>query len=140
MQESDYRVLPNFASRIKGGKPLHVYGSGNQTRTYCYITDAINGFLRVIARGVPGEAYNIGNPKPEISVLELAQTLEKVLKRDLKCDVIDYPDSYPADEPNRRCPDIRKARLQLDYAPSVSLEDGLARFIGWTDGVYTGEE
>ncbi|MEQ8711259.1 MAG: NAD-dependent epimerase/dehydratase family protein [Rhodospirillales bacterium] len=140
MQEADYRVLPNFASRIKGNKPLRVYGSGNQTRTYCYITDAINGFLRVIARGVPGEAYNIGNPKPEISVLELAQNLEKVLGRDLKCDVIDYPDSYPADEPNRRCPDIRKARLQLDYAPSVTLEDGLGRFLGWTDGVYTGEE
>lgn len=140
MQEADYRVLPNFASRIKGNKPLRVYGSGNQTRTYCYITDAINGFLRVIARGVPGEAYNIGNPKPEISVLELAQSLEKVLGRDLKCDVIDYPDSYPADEPNRRCPDIRKARLQLDYAPSVTLEDGLGRFLGWTDGVYTGEE
>lgn len=140
MQESDYRVLPNFASRIKGGLPLHVYGTGNQTRTYCYITDAINGFLRVIARGVPGEAYNIGNPKPEISVLELARQLEKVLGRDLKCDVIEYPDSYPADEPNRRCPDIRKARLQLDYKPGVELGDGLGRFLGWTDGVYSGEQ
>jgi len=60
MQETDYRVLPNFASRIKGGLPLHVYGTGNQTRTFCYITDAIVGFLSVVTKGIAGEAYNIG--------------------------------------------------------------------------------
>ncbi|MBT7487564.1 MAG: NAD-dependent epimerase/dehydratase family protein, partial [Rhodospirillales bacterium] len=63
MQETDYRVLPNFASRIKAGLPLNVYGSGDQTRTFCYITDAIVGFLLVVLKGVPGEAYNIGNLK-----------------------------------------------------------------------------
>ena len=65
MQETDYRVLPNFASRIKAKKPLHIYGTGNQTRTFCYITDAIVGFFLVIMNGVPGEAYNIGNPNPK---------------------------------------------------------------------------
>ncbi len=140
MQETDYRVLPNFASRIKGGLPLHVYGTGNQTRTFCYITDAIVGFLRVVLEGVAGEAYNIGNPEPEISVLDLVKRIEKVSSRPVAYNVVEYPDSYPADEPNRRAPDIRKARLQLNYAPAVLLDDGLKRFLDWSDSVYTGKQ
>ena len=140
MQETDYRVLPNFASRIKGGEPLHVYGTGNQTRTFCYITDAMVGFLLVVLKGVPGEAYNIGNPKPEISMVDLVKRIEKVCKHKVAYDVVEYPDSYPADEPNRRAPDIRKARLQLDYEPTVDLDDGLKRFLDWSDTVYTGEQ
>jgi UDP-glucuronate decarboxylase len=138
MQEADYRVLPNFASRIKAGQPLNVYGSGNQTRTYCYITDAMVGFMLVLLNGVPGEVYNIGNPKPEISVLDLAKTIERVLGRAVAHNVVEYPDSYPPDEPNRRCPDIRKARLQIDFAPEVSLEEGLRRFLSWAEAAYTG--
>ncbi len=140
MQETDYRVLPNFASRIKGGMPLHIYGTGNQTRTFCYITDAIVGFLEVVLKGVAGEAYNIGNPEPEISMLDLVKRIEKVSARPVAYDVVEYPDSYPADEPNRRAPDIRKARLQLDYEPTVDLDDGLKRFLDWSDGVYTGRQ
>jgi UDP-glucuronate decarboxylase len=139
MQETDYRVMPNFASLIKAGRPLHVYGSGAQTRTFCYVTDAINGFLRVITGGVPGEAYNIGNPKPEISMLDLVKTMEKALSRKLDYRLMEYPDSYPADEPQRRCPDITKARRQIGFAPKVTLEEGLRRFLGWTDQAYTGE-
>jgi len=140
MQESDYRVLPNFASRIKGNKPLHIYGSGNQTRTFCYITDAVVGFLKVLVHGVPGEPYNIGNPKPEISMLQLARQIEKVLGRSLEIATITYPDSYPADEPNRRCPDITKASLQLEFRPRVALSEGLKRFLTWSNSVYTGEQ
>ncbi|MDD9878944.1 MAG: NAD-dependent epimerase/dehydratase family protein [Magnetovibrio sp.] len=139
MQETDYRVLPNFASRLKAGEPLNVYGSGDQTRTFCYITDAMVGFLKVILGGVAGEAYNIGNPKPEISMLELVSRIETVLDRPVDHNVIEYPDSYPADEPNRRAPDIRKARLQLDFQPEIDLEEGLRRFLNWTDETYTGE-
>lgn len=139
MQESDYRVLPNFANAIKGGRPLNVYGSGVQTRTFCYVTDALRGFLLAILRGVPGEAYNIGNPQPEVSMTDLIKTIERVLERPVPYNVIEYPDSYPADEPMRRCPDIRKARLQLHYEPQVSLEDGLRRFLSWTDEFYLGK-
>ena len=138
MKENDYRVLPNFANRIKRLKPLKIYGHGNQTRTFCYITDAINGFLRVALKGVPGEAYNIGNPEPEISMLDLAQLSSKAVGRDVGYDLIEYPDSYPADEPIRRCPDIRKARLQLGYEPRVSLLDGLQRFYEWALENYAG--
>jgi UDP-glucuronate decarboxylase len=139
MQETDYRVLPNFASRLKAGQPLNVYGSGNQTRTFCYITDAMVGFLQVVLKGVAGEAYNIGNPKPEISMVELVERIEKVLGQPVDHNVIEYPDSYPADEPSRRAPDIRKARLQLEFEPDVELDEGLGRFFDWTDGVYVGE-
>lgn len=140
MQETDYRVLPNFASRIKAGQALKVYGTGDQTRTFCYITDAMLGFLKVVLGGIPGEAYNIGNPKPEISMVELVESMEKVLGRTLDYDVIEYPDSYPADEPNRRAPDIRKAQIQLKFAPAVTLETGLRRFLSWTDAAFTGSE
>jgi len=140
MQETDYRVMPNFASKIKAGEPLRVYGTGNQTRTFCYITDAIVGFLRVIVRGVPGDAYNIGNPEPEISMVELVQRIIKVTGKDIEHFVIEYPDSYPADEPQRRVPDIRKSRLQLNFSPTVSLDDGLKRFLDWTDQTYTGKQ
>ena len=138
MQESDYRVLPNFASRIKAGQPLHVYGVGTQTRTFCYVTDAIVGFLSTIVKGIPGEAYNIGNPQPELSMLELVKVIERVLGKPVDHSVIEYPDSYPSDEPMRRCPDIRKAQLQLKYRPLVSLEEGLRRFLSWTEQAYTG--
>ncbi len=140
MRESDYRVLPNFGSKIKAGEPLQLYGTGDQTRTYCYVNDAINGFLRVITRGVSGEAYNIGNPEPEISVNNLVKVIEKALGRKIPHNIIEYPDSYPADEPNRRCPDIKKAALQLDYHPKVQLEEGLRRFFNWTDKNYIGKQ
>ncbi len=140
MQETDYRVLPNFANRIKAGKPLNVYGSGNQTRTFCYITDAMVGFLLVVLRGVGGASYNIGNPTPEISMVELVQRIEAVTRSKIAHNIIEYPDSYPADEPNRRCPDIKKARLQLKFNPTVDLNEGLRRFFTWADGVYTGAQ
>jgi UDP-glucuronate decarboxylase len=136
MQATDYRVLPNFAHQIKTGAPLNIYGTGQQTRTFCYVTDAIVGFMLVFLHGVPGEAYNIGNPKPELSVLDLAKRIEGVLERKIDYRVIEHPDSYPADEPNRRCPDIRKAQLQLEYTPQVDFDEGLRRFLEWTDANY----
>lgn len=140
MQETDYRMLPNFASRIKAGQPLNIYGSGDQTRTFCYITDAMVGFLLVILKGVPGEAYNIGKSEPEISVLDMVNRIDALSSHRIAYNIIEYPDSYPADEPNRRAPDIRKARLQLGFEPSVRLDEGLKRFFDWTDTVYTGEQ
>ncbi len=140
MQETDYRVLPNFTSRIKGNIPLQVYGNGNQTRTFCYITDAMEGFIRVILNGVPGEAYNIGNPEPELSVIELIEKIEQILGKKVEYHKVDYPDSYPADEPNRRCPDIQKAKIQIKYKPKIDINEGIRRYIKWSDKVYTGKQ
>lgn len=138
MGEADYRVLPNFASRIKGGQPLNVFGSGTQTRTFCYITDALVGFLLTVIKGVPGETYNIGNPRPEITMIQLVEALCVAVGRDVPYNLIEYPDSYPADEPMRRSPDIRKARLQLEFEPQVGLPQGLQRFMDWALATYTG--
>lgn len=138
MQETDYRVLPNFASKIKAGKSLSCYGNGNQTRTFCYITDAMTGLFQVILKGLSAETYNIGNPYPEISILELINRISQVLDKKIPYDIINYPDNYPANEPIRRCPDISKAGLQIGYKPEVDLNEGLRRFFSWTDNNYTG--
>lgn len=136
MQKTDYRVLPNFGARVLAGEPLHVYGDGRQTRTFCYVTDAMRGFVQVLLHGRAGEAYNIGNPEPEISMLELVDRIEAVLGRKVAREVVPHPDSYPADEPNRRCPDISKAQEQVRYMPTVGLEEGLGRFFGWAKTAY----
>jgi UDP-glucuronate decarboxylase len=144
MQHTDYRVLPNFAARIAKGLPLQVYGDGKQTRTYCYVTDAIDGFLRALVLGRPGEPYNIGNPRPELSVLELAEAIGAAVVRvedvnGIGLQIVPHPASYPADEPNRRCPNIGKASAELGYLPTVELTDGLRRFFRWALANYPKE-
>jgi UDP-glucuronate decarboxylase len=137
MQKLDYRVLPNFAARILADEPVNVYGSGEQTRTFCYVTDAIRGFFQVLLDGQPGEPYNIGNPEPELTMLELVNTIGRAMPElNVKSRLIEHPDTYPADEPQRRCPDITKATLQVGYTPTVGLEDGLRRFFGWAKTAY----
>ncbi len=129
MSATDYRVLPNWREAIRKGEALRIYGNGNQTRTFCYVTDGIRGCLEALAHGVPGDVYNIGSPGPEVSMLELADRLGKVIGKPLDFVRIDHPDTYPADEPQRRCPDIRKAREHFGFAPVVTLEDGLKQFM-----------
>ena len=138
MMEKDYRVLPNFASKIKGGQPVSIYGNGSQTRTFCYATDAMVGFFLVILNGLPGETYNIGNPMPEISVLQLIDYIKEVTGKRIDFNLINYPESYPGDEPMRRMPSILKATEQLGYLPEVELKQGLTRFLSWTEKVYSG--
>lgn len=136
MQKTDYRVLPNFMAKILANEPVTVYGNGKQTRTFCYVTDAIVGFLKVLLHGVPGEPYNIGNPTPEITMLNLVDTIKYAIEGDVQYHVAEHPDSYPADEPQRRCPDITKASSQVGYEPIVSLADGLRRYYNWAWNAY----
>lgn len=138
MQENDYRVLPNFAHNIKAKYPLKIYGKGTQTRTFCYITDAITGLLKIILKGKPDEVYNIGNSEPEISMIELVHRIEKVLGKKIPYEIVNYPGSYPPDEPNRRCPDLSKIQNHLGYTPKVNLDEGLYRFFSWTNENYSG--
>ena len=135
MKQDDYRIFPNFIRSLLNKKELHIYGSGKQTRTYCYITDAIEGFLKVISLGKFGEVYNIGNENPEVSIKEVINILKKIDKN-IKYKKIDYPESYPDDEPQRRCPDLSKARNHLNYSPNVRLEKGLKYFYSWAKQNY----
>ncbi|MEK1898225.1 MAG: NAD-dependent epimerase/dehydratase family protein [Rhizobium sp.] len=130
MGHNDRRVIPMFTYQALNGRTIPVHGTGLQTRTFCYITDAIYGFLMTLLEGKRGEAYNIGNPDNEISMIKLAEMYPKLLPG-ASFTRIDYPDTYPAGEPNRRCPDITKARETFGYTSEVDVEDGLARFIDW---------
>lgn len=130
MSHADRRVVPNFTYNALNGLPLPVHGDGRQTRTFCYITDAIVGFLKVLLRGRTGEAYNIGNSNNEISMADLAKLYGDMIPG-ATFSLIPYPDSYPAGEPQRRCPDVTKAAVDLGYASTVDLRDGLARFFRW---------
>lgn len=131
MKVNDHRVMPTFIARGLQGQNLPVHGHGNQTRTFCYITDAIDGFLRVLLSDRNGEVYNIGSADEEINMGTLAQMVADVLDNGVKVELIEYPDTYPADEPNRRRPDITKAYTHLKYKPRVDLKTGLKRSIQW---------
>jgi UDP-glucuronate decarboxylase len=136
MMPTDYRVLPNFAWSVASGKEITVYGDGSQTRTFCYVTDAIVGFLKVLVDSPQADVYNVGNPSPEISINDLVGMVGRVLKTTPKITHVDYPASYPGDEPMRRCPDISKIQSQLNYEPKVNLEEGLSRFFKWSESYY----
>jgi UDP-glucuronate decarboxylase len=136
MMPTDYRVLPNFAWSVASGKEITIYGDGKQTRTFCYITDAIIGFLKVLVNSKKPDVFNVGNPRPEISINDLVKVIGNVLNIEPRISHINYPDSYPADEPMRRCPDINKIETLLNYVPSVSLEEGLKKFFRWSEIYY----
>ncbi len=139
MSHNDRRVLPMFAYKILNNELVPVHGDGSQTRTFCYITDAIAGFLKVLLKGKPGHAYNIGNDDTEISMKDLAALFTSLGNNNATYELIPYPENYPAGEPQRRCPDISKAKTDLGFTPQVSLEDGLLRFLEWckNDSQYT---
>ncbi len=137
MQKNDFRVLPNFISKIVNNEKIQVYGNGNQTRTYCYISDAMNGFIRVMLKGNRGEPYNIGNSNPELSVKDLVKKLKKILpQKKINFDIVDHPDSYPADEPQRRCPELTKSLHHLEYQPKINIDEGLKRYFEWAEINY----
>lgn len=135
MKPNDYRVIPAFMTRAFTGTPLPVHDKGNQTRTFCYISDAMVGFFKVLLSDRNGEIYNIGADGPEINMVTLANMVVELFERKVQVQLVDYPDTYPADEPNRRCPDLSKIKTQLNYHPQVSLSAGLKRVLTWYQDV-----
>ena len=129
--ETDYRMIPNIIKSALKRQAVSVYGNGNQTRTFCYYTDAIEGIIKVIKNGVYGETYNIGNDKPEISMIDLVKLFRKTINIDLSYKLIPYPEYYPDDEPVRRLASIEKARAHLNFHPKVNLEAGLTKTWTW---------
>ena len=128
---SDYRMIPNIIKSALRQKTVYIYGNGNQTRTFCYYTDAIDGIIKVIKNGQYGETYNIGNDTPEISMLDLVKLFRKTVNLDLFYQLTPYPEYYPEDEPIRRLPSIDKAREHLNFNPKVTLEAGLTKTWTW---------
>ncbi len=136
MKLNDQRVLPQFIGCALQEKPLPIHGNGLQTRTYCYISDAMAGFFKILLSRRAGEVYNIGNPDKEINLVDLAQLVASLVGEHVRSIKIPYPASYPADEPSRRCPDISKAVSHLGYRPSTSLSVGAARLLKWYTSEY----
>jgi dTDP-glucose 4,6-dehydratase len=119
MQLNDGRVGPNFMKQALRGEPLTVYGDGHQTRSFCYVSDEIDGFLR-LSKSDEHLPVNIGNPN-EFTILECARTVLKVTESKSQ---IRY-EPLPQDDPKQRCPDITKARQLLQWEPKIDLETGL---------------
>ena len=139
MKHNDRRVIPMFTYEALNGRTIPVHGDGSQTRTFCYISDAICGFIKTLLKGRPGEAYNIGNSDNEISMRNLANLFAELIPNS-QFHNISYPKTYPAGEPQRRCPDLSKANRELGYEWRVDLKVGLRRFIDWahTQSSYQG--
>ncbi len=133
--QNDYRVIPNFISRAMQKQPLLVYGDGQQTRTFCYITDFIVGAIKMLLGG-DNLPYNIGNSDNEICMIDLANLVQESLGKKLDIRIIEYPSVYPHNEPRRRCPDLTKAKMQLAYYPIVSIKEGILRFYKWATVNY----
>ncbi|WP_372885612.1 NAD-dependent epimerase/dehydratase family protein [Shimia sp.] len=121
MAINDGRVVSNFVVQALRGEALTVFGDGTQTRSFCYVSDTVNGLLALAAgRGLQGQVFNIGNPD-ERSVLEIAE-----LVRTLTGSAVAMRREPAAiDDPRRRCPDISRARQRLGWAPETALRDGL---------------
>lgn len=132
MRLNDGRALPNFLAQALSGKPLTVYGDGKQTRSFCYVSDLLDGIRRLMACS---EHYpvNIGNPR-EISVLEFAELIRRLTGSHAPLEF--HP--LPVDDPKRRCPDIAKAEKLLGWKPRVGLEEGLQRTIEYFKKQMTG--
>jgi dTDP-glucose 4,6-dehydratase len=128
LHPSDGRVISNFMMQALLGEPLTIYGDGNQTRSFCYVSDLIEGILR-LSRSGEHLPVNIGNPN-EFTIIECAQA---VLAATGSTSELRF-EALPQDDPTRRCPDITKARTLLGWEPQVQLKEGLQKSLDFFRG------
>jgi len=122
MDIADGRVIPNLLSQALRGEPLTLYDGGERTRAFCYVADLVRGLVAVMeSERARGEVINLGNPD-ERTIRDLAEVILAVTGRDLP--FVDRPTAV-GDDPNRRCPEITKARTLVGWEPTVSLDEGL---------------
>ncbi|BAU43141.1 UDP-glucuronic acid decarboxylase family protein [Leptolyngbya sp. O-77] len=119
MLENDGRVVSNLVVQALQGKPLTVYGDGSQTRSFCYVSDLVDGLIRLMNGDFMGPV-NLGNPE-EYTILQLAQTVQSMINPDVALKF----EPLPQDDPRRRQPDITRAKTHLGWQPTVPLAEGL---------------
>ena len=125
MALNDGRVVPAFLDQALRGEPLTIYGDGNQTRSFCYVTDLVDGLVKLSAseERLP---VNLGNPV-ELTILEFAERIRRLVNSNLAFKF----EPLPQDDPRKRRPDISKAKRVLGWEPNVSLEDGLRETVAY---------
>lgn len=129
MRENDGRAIPNFICQALSDKPITMYGSGCQTRSFCYISDLVAGIYRLIMTRVH-DPVNIGNPN-EMTLMDLAKAIIRITGS--KSKIIRKP--LPVDDPKVRCPDIHRARKILGWEPHIDIEEGLCRTIDYFESI-----
>ncbi|MGE5347107.1 MAG: UDP-glucuronic acid decarboxylase family protein [Acidithiobacillales bacterium] len=129
MRANDGRVVPSLISQALKGEPLTVFGDGSQTRSFCYVSDLIDGVARLLYSGVR-EPVNVGNPD-EMTVLEFAETIRRLTRT--SAPIVHRP--LPVDDPKQRRPDISFARRALGWEPKVPLDEGLRETIAYFKGL-----
>ena len=130
MAKDDGRVVSNFIVQALENKNITVYGDGKQTRSFCYVSDMVNGLIQLMESSILSPV-NLGNPG-EFTVLELAQKVLKMTKSRSK--IIYKP--LPQDDPKVRCPDIRKANKELGWEPKISLDQGLPKTVDYFRSIH----
>lgn len=137
MRLDDYRVIPNFAAKAFAGEPIPVYGDGRNTRTFCYVTDAMTGFFSVLlADNYNGEPFNVGNENDEISMEQLANITAEIFDNKVQVEKTTGPnDAYTLGDPKRRCPDLTKIK-KLGYETKMDIRTGIKRFMEWAIEEY----
>ena len=121
MRLHDGRAVPAFMSQALRGEDVTIFGSGQQTRSFCYVSDLVDGILR-LAESDENDPVNIGNPH-EMTIEEIAKTIIRMTGS--KSRLVNRP--LPVDDPKQRQPDITRAKTLLDWEPRVSLEEGLTK-------------
>lgn len=140
MKITDGRVIADFARNILSGEDIVMHSTGAPSRTFCYVADAMIGYIKALVKGTSGEAYNIGIELPEVSVSDLASRMVAIAKRNFGYEgsvrrAVSQDKEYLTDNPQRRRPSIQKAKVALGYNPTVTLDEGLFRTLQWYQAV-----
>jgi len=137
MRADDGRVVTNFIAQGLRGQALTVYDDGARTRSFCYVSDLVDGIVRLLA-SAEVDPVNLGNPR-EMTVLEFAKAVQRLTGGTSPIEFVSPKDERTKDDPHIRQPDITRARTLLGWEPTVSLEDGLLRTIEYFRTVLAGE-
>ncbi len=132
MRLDDGRVVPNFIGQALRGEPLTVYDDGTRTRSFCYVSDMVDGLVRLLFSDET-RPVNLGNPQ-EMTILQFAQKILEITGSKSEIVFVHPTDDRTRDDPQRRCPDITRARTVLGWEPRVSLEEGLRETVEYFRG------
>ncbi len=132
MRKDDGRVISNFINQAISNNPITVYGDGQQTRSFCYVSDMVEGIYKTMfSERSEGQIINLGNPE-EYKMIELAEKIKKMTGSQSKIVFSDLPE----DDPSRRCPDISKAKEILSWEPKIKVDEGLKKTIEYYKSIF----